>query len=256
MGRKIDSFVGKNVWVIGATHGIGNSLCRMIAKDSKQLIISSRTKQDLEKLASSLATDKVVSYPIDLIDFNSVSNALSVFSKKNIYVDIVIFASGFYEPMRGDNIDKELCLKTININHQAVMASILDFLSYYRREKKEGHLVIFSSVSADYPLPGSLAYGASKASLSHFCQSLYYDVEKENIYFHIINPGFVESRLTEKNKFKMPFIISADKAASYTLKGLKSGKLHVYYPLTMRLVFILLKIIPNFILLYLMKKKS
>jgi short-subunit dehydrogenase len=79
-------------------------------------------------------------------------------------------------------------------------------------------------------LPKALGYGPGKAALIHFAECLYLDLAPRGIGVWVINPGFVETRLTAQNDFAMPALLTAESAALATLDGLASGKFEIHYP--------------------------
>jgi short-subunit dehydrogenase len=93
-----------------------------------------------------------------------------------------------------------------------------------------GAIAIASSVAGYRGLPGSLVYGATKAALINFSETLYLDLAPRGIGVYLINPGFVKTPLTDKNEFKMPAIISADEAAEEMIKGFEAGKFEIHFP--------------------------
>ena len=81
--------------------------------------------------------------------------------------------------------------------------------------------------------------------MMNYIESIKIDCDKFNIKTSIINPGFVKSRLTEKNTFDMPFLMSADKAADIIVDGLKKEKYEITFPLPMKILFKILRILPR-----------
>jgi Short-chain dehydrogenases of various substrate specificities len=87
----------------------------------------------------------------------------------------------------------------------------------------------------------------------NYAESIKIDCDKYNIKVSIINPGFVQSRLTEKNSFDMPFLMSSEKAASIIYNGLKKEKYEITFPLSMKILFKTLKVLPRFIYFWIVK---
>ena len=88
----------------------------------------------------------------------------------------------------------------------------------------KGHVVLTGSLAGYRGLPSSIGYGASKAGIMHLAEGIYADLRKTNIKVQLINPGFIETRLTKKNKFKMPFIMSADRASKIFFHFMSTAK--------------------------------
>ncbi len=88
----------------------------------------------------------------------------------------------------------------------------------------------------------------------NLCEGIHGELKEKNIAISVINPGFVESRLTAKNNFKMPFIISSERAANIIFKGLMKNKFEIHFPKKFTLILKFLGILPYHILLFLTSK--
>jgi short-subunit dehydrogenase len=87
-----------------------------------------------------------------------------------------------------------------------------------------------ASVAGYRGLPLASAYGPTKAALINLAESLKYMLEKEGIRISVCNPGFVETPLTENNKFPMPFLMKVDDAALAMKRGIYKGKFEIAFP--------------------------
>ena len=102
-----------------------------------------------------------------------------------------------------------------------------------------------ASVAGLVGLPGAAAYGASKAALNIMAEALEPDLERHNVRLSIINPGFVDTPLTRKNDFPMPFLISAEAAVDAIMKGLERSRFEIVFPWQMALAMKLLAVLPH-----------
>ena len=93
-----------------------------------------------------------------------------------------------------------------------------------------GAIGIVSSVAGYRGLPKALVYGASKAALINFAETLYLDLRPRGLGVYLINPGFVKTPLTDKNEFRMPALITAEEAAAEILAGLRAGRFEIHFP--------------------------
>ena len=110
--------------------------------------------------------------------------------------------------------------------------------------QRSGGLAIVSSVAGYIGLPKALIYGASKAALINFCESLYGDLRPLGIATYLIDPGFVDTPLTVRNDFAMPALMRADDAARATLAGITAGRFEIHYPQRFTRWLKLLRILP------------
>ena len=110
--------------------------------------------------------------------------------------------------------------------------------------RKTGHIALVSSIAGFRGQPGAPLYSASKAFVRTYGEALYGRLHAANVAVSIICPGFVQSRITAVNTFKMPFFMSADKAASRIAKGIAKQKLMIIFPWQMRIIAYFLSWLP------------
>ena len=125
----------------------------------------------------------------------------------------------------------------------------------YFKEKKSGHISIVSSVAGYRGLPTAGAYCASKSALISYAESLYFDMKRFDVRVSVVNPGFIKTPMTDQNPFPMPMIVSAEFAAEEMFKGLtKSNSFEIHFPKKFTFIMKILKILPNWLYLKLIKK--
>jgi short-subunit dehydrogenase len=93
-------------------------------------------------------------------------------------------------------------------------------------------------------LPKALIYGASKAALINFTETLYLDLHGRGLGVYLINPGFVRTPLTARNDFPMPHLIDADRAAQEIVAGLERGEFEIHFPKAFSRKLKLLRLLP------------
>ena len=130
-------------------------------------------------------------------------------------------------------------------NFFGTLNSVMAVNAYFK-EKKNGHISIVSSVAGYRGLPAAAGYCASKSALISLAESLYFDFKRHNVRVSLINPGFIKTPMTDKNKFPMPMIKSAEFAAEQMFKGLtKSKSFEIHFPKSFTSIMKVLKVIPN-----------
>jgi len=97
-------------------------------------------------------------------------------------------------------------------------------------EARAGRIVLIGSLSGFRGLPGAIGYGASKAGLMHLAENLAVDLQGSGVEVQLVNPGFIETRLTALNDFKMPMIMSAEAAAEQVIAAIASGRFQSNFP--------------------------
>lgn len=223
----------KNIWIIGASEGIGKELAYKLGKNNF-VFLSARQKDKLNKISKEIG-DNAKPITLDVSDKPSIENAYSKIQKK-VSLDIVIYAAGIYKPMSSKDFNLELSEKIIDINLTGAMR-ILNFVLPDFIKAQKGHIVLIGSVVSYRGLPNSFGYGPSKAGLMHLAENLKSDLYNDNIKIQVINPGFVKTRLTDMNNFHMPSIISAKEAAQHIVNQMNNNSFESRFPF----------IFPNFI---------
>jgi NAD(P)-dependent dehydrogenase (short-subunit alcohol dehydrogenase family) len=112
------------------------------------------------------------------------------------------------------------------------------------RARGSGRLAITASVAGYGGLPTGLVYGATKAALINFAETLYLDLAPRGVAVHLINPGFVKTPLTDLNEFKMPALIEASEAAREILAGIEAGAFEIHFPKRFTRVLKALNLLP------------
>ena len=246
--------MSKNVWITGASTGIGRATAIKFANEGWQVAVSARRKELLEELSKEHSN--ISSFPLDVTNRNSCVQVFEDILKKYSSIDICIFSTGTYDPKTEREINLDEIENVFNVNLFGTLNCIKAVESNLKNKKK-GHIAIVSSVAGYRGLPNSSGYGPSKAALINLSESLYFDFKKYKIKISLISPGFIKTALTDKNKFKMPFIKSPEFAAEKIYNGLvKSNSFEITFPKELTILMKIFKILPNKIYLYLMEKST
>lgn len=200
-------WTGKRYWIVGASAGLGRAVATEISKTGAEVILSARNAADLETLASSLPGPSSV-VPMDVSDPASVARA----AEEAHAPDGMVYLAGVYWPMPAGDFDGEKAATMLDINLTGA-ARVLGHVLPAMVARDSGHLVFTGSLSGFRGLPRAAGYGASKAGMMSLAETLYADLRSTGVDVQLVNPGFVKSRLTDKNDFKMPFIMEPEPAA-------------------------------------------
>jgi short-subunit dehydrogenase len=246
--------MGKNIWITGASTGIGKALTIKFAKEGWTVAISARRENLLLDLCK--VNPNIHSFPLDVSNLEDAKMTFNNIIKKLIDIDLCVFATGIYDPNAEKEINIEKMQEVMKINFFGTVNCIKAIEKNFK-DKKKGHISIVSSVAGYGGLPNSSGYGPSKAALINLAESLYFDFKKNNVRVSLISPGFIKTPMTDKNKFKMPFIKSAEYAANKIYKGLiKSNAFEITFPKQLTLIMKVFKILPYKIYFYLMSKTT
>ena len=218
------NFEGKKYWLVGASEGLGRALALRMSQAGAELILSARNSQRLVELSADLPGPSQV-LAMDISDTDSVARAGGELRD----IDGVVFLAGVYWPMPAKDWNGADALAMANINFTGAFR-VLDQVMEQFLSVDKGHIVITGSLSGFRGLPRSIGYSASKAGVMALAESLYADLRTTGIRVQIANPGFIKTRLTEKNSFNMPFIMSADEAADHMMRHMRSTRFKYSFP--------------------------
>jgi len=227
--KGIDSFANQRVWVIGASSGIGEACTHAFIKAGAKVALSSRRAERLNALAESGEPGQALVLPLDVTHQERLTSAYQAILEAWGGLDLLLFVSGVYTPLRADNFDFEIAQKTIDANLLGPMRAVSIVLPNMLKAHA-GHIAIVGSVAGYSGLPKALAYGPSKAGIINFCETLYYDLLPQGVSVHMISPGFVATEATAQNDFEMPALITAKEAAEEILAGLQAGEFDIHFP--------------------------
>ena len=239
----VDHFSGKRVWVIGASSGIGEACAKAFLLNGAKVALSSRRVERLNQIAFNAESSQALVIPLDVTNDEQLQDGYKTLL--NIWggLDILLFVSGVYTPLRVNKFDFKIAEKTIDANllgpMRAVALVVPDMLKAH-----SGHIAIVGSVAGYSGLPKALAYGPSKAAIINFCENLYYDLLPTGVAVHMISPGFVATEATAKNDFEMPALISAEEAAQEILMGIQNGEFDIHFPKRFTRFLKFLRILP------------
>ena len=241
----------KKIWITGASSGIGKSVAEKFANEGWKVAVSARRKELLDELAKD---PNIVSFPLDVTNRNQINEVFKNIIDNFGDLDICLFSSGTYEPKDEQNIDPDKIKNVINVNFLGVIDCVKSVERYFK-DKKSGHISIVSSIAGYRGLPNSSGYGPSKAALTNFSESIYFDFKKFGVRVSVISPGFIKTPLTEKNEFPMPFLKTPEYAAEKIFNGLvKSSAFEIHFPKGVTLTLKFLRILPYRLYLFLVDK--
>jgi NADP-dependent 3-hydroxy acid dehydrogenase YdfG len=227
--KGIPNFSGKRVWIIGASSGIGEACAQALIKAGAKVALSSRRVERLNTLAALGNPEQSLVLPLDVTNDAQLNNSYQSILRTWGGIDLLLFVSGVYVPLRADNFDFDTAKQTIDANLLGPMRAVALVLPEMLKAHS-GHIAIVGSVAGYSGLPKALAYGPSKAAIINFCETLYYDLLPQGVSVHMISPGFVATEATAQNDFEMPALISAQEAATEILSGIEKGEFDIHFP--------------------------
>jgi len=229
------------VWVIGASTGIGAATAKMLLEAGARVALSARSADKLRDVAAGHA-DAVVE-PLDFTHSAEVTAAWDRIRAQWGGVDLVLIIAGTHREVRAWELNEKDSRALLEVNLHGVInttAAVVPGLLAQGR----GAIGIVASVAGYRGLPKALVYGASKAAVINFTETLYMDLHSKGLGVYLIMPGFVKTPLTDHNDFKMPHLISAEEAAREIMAGLHAGDFEIHFPRAFTRQLKLLRLLP------------
>ena len=215
---------GKTYWLVGASEGLGRALAMRLSKAGCSLVLSARNADSLRALEGSLPGPARV-VVCDVSDRGSVVQAAQEAGE----IDGLVYLAGVYWPFPATEWNAEQAETMFDVNLTGA-ARVLGQVVPVMVARGAGHIVITGSLSGYRGLPGSVGYSSSKAGLMHLAESMHADLRGTGVDVQLANPGFIRTRLTDKNEFKMPFLMEPDQAADEMLTLMRAQKFQRAFP--------------------------
>ena len=233
-----------NAIITGASSGIGAALARELSRRGWSLALVARRTSLLDELRASLPA-KAVAIECDVTDRDAVEHAVRhAETALGGTFDLAIANAGvgIYRSSAKLRIDE--AERTIQVN---VLGMLYLFAAVVPPmvEKRSGRFVGIASLAGLRGLPGAAPYSASKAAIQAFLEGARVDLRPYGVGVTIVNPGFVKTPMTAENKFKMPFLMSAEKAATIIANGIERGKRVIEFPRAMSLLTRIGRLVPD-----------
>ena len=242
----ITDWRGLRVWVVGASSGIGLATAEALIARGARVQVSARGAAALEQLVTRHTRTgeppAVQAWPLDVTDGAAVAaTARAILAQGPL--DLVVYCAGHYSEMRADAFDLAEMKRHLAINYTGAL-NLLDAVLPALIARGSGHISLISSVAGFRGLPKSLAYGPTKAALTHLAETLYLDLEPLGLGVSAVHPGFVQTPLTAQNRFDMPALITPEQAATAMLDGWAKGAFNIHYPKRFTRWMLLMRLLP------------
>lgn len=240
-----------NIFITGGTTGIGLALAKLYLEEGHRVGICAR---NLSKFPVEIRNKykQLSCYEVDVTNREELHKAITNFAP--VELDMIIANAGRSVGVKSKTPMFSVANEIIDINVKGVL-NTFDIALEIMLPRKKGHLVATASVAGFMGLPGAGAYSASKAAVLKLCESYSLDLKRHGINVSAIAPGFIDTPLTQKNNHKMPFLMSAEKAAKLIKRALEKKKVLYVFPFRMKIVVSILDKMPRSLYRMLMNLK-
>jgi short-subunit dehydrogenase len=234
-----------NVFITGASSGIGAALARAYAEQGACLGLFARRAELLDKVARSLPHARVATFSGDVADAGALSRAAAEFRRRFGDADIVIANAG--ESRGADTAmaeDLQVFRRLLETNVLGMVHTFHPFIQSMRAARA-GTLVGIASIAGLRGLPGGGAYSASKAGAINYLESLRVELRGSGVAVVTICPGYIATPMTAQNPYRMPFRMDVTRAASLMVRAIARRKRWYVLPWQMGVVARVLPLLPR-----------
>ena len=251
----------RHIVITGASSGIGQALAEHYAAAGVRLSLSGRNVERLSAVAKICRNKgaEVFEAVLEVTDREAMSCWLTE-SDAAVPVDMVVANAGISGGTGGmfEGETEEQVRRIFDVNLNGVLNTVQPLIPLMQA-RRNGQIVIMSSLAGYRGWPGAPAYCGSKAAVKVYGESLRGALRNSGVKVNVVCPGFVRSRMTAVNDFPMPFMLEADEAARMIVRGLDRNKGRISFPRVVVFFVWLFAILPDSVtqtLLRCMPKKS
>ena len=231
-------------WITGASTGIGAAVAARLVRDGWTVVITARGAEKLQALANQYP-GRMIAAPGDVTDAAAMKALVArVELETGRKIALAILNAGAWQEMGAGDFDFEAFRMQFEVNVIGTAACI-DAVMKPMMARRSGQIAVVASVAGYRGLPPAVAYGATKAALIAMAESLRFDLTKSGVAMSVVNPGFVRTPMTDRNNFKMPFLLEPEDAAGRIVRGLATGRFEVAFPWQLVWPLKLIQILPS-----------
>ena len=246
----------KRIWIVGGSSGIGLELVKMWLLEGNFVVCSARHASKTKELLSlkHIYEAQLQIVDIDVTSMDSVKKALPQAWKRFDGLDIWFYNAAVYEVMSAEEWNVEHFEAMMQVNYMGAVRVMSQLMPYFERAG-EGRWIWNASLSSYFGLPLGGGYSAPKAALVNLAEALQPELKAKGIELQLINHGFVKTRLTQKNSFEMPELMSPEEAAEKIAQEIqKRYRFEIHFPFKLSTFLQALRLLPYNISLALTKK--
>lgn len=233
--------------ITGASSGIGRALAHELARRGYDLALMARRSDLLDSVASEVRERgrRAVTVACDVADAGAVRDGVQrAQAALDGAFDLAIANAGVSIPGHATKFKIADAEQIIRVNVLGLMY-LYDAVIPSMVEKGSGRFVGVASIAGLRGLPTAGPYSASKAAVQAFLEAARIELKPHGVGVTIVNPGFVATAMTEKNRFRMPFLMQADQSAVVIANGIERGARVIEFPRRMSLLMRAMRYVPD-----------
>jgi len=228
-------------WITGASSGLGRGLALRLARAGWRVVASARNAAALAALAHE--SDHITAQPVDIAQDAAVAQAVLDIEASISPIGLAVLNAGLHVPVRARTLHAAEFRQLADVNLLGTVNCLAAVLPAMIRRRR-GQIAIVASVAGYRGLPTAAAYSMTKAGLIAMAEALKPELDLLGIRLQIVNPGFVRTPLTERNRFPMPFLMDLDDAVAAFHRGLESERFEIVFPRSLAYMMKILRLLP------------
>lgn len=233
----------RTIWIVGASTGIGRTTALAFANAGCTVFASARSLAGLETLAAEAPAGRIVPVPLDVTDRAATLAAAQAIEAAHGPIGALLFCAATWSNETVTQATGAAVRPVFEVNVFGCL-NALEAVLPGMKARGSGQVALISSVAGFRGLPRALAYGASKAAMTHIAEALVFECAPAGVKVQVIHPGFVRTPLTDKNDFRMPFLMEPEAAAQRIVTGMAGSRFELTFPRRFTFQLKLLRMLP------------
>ncbi len=214
-------------FVTGASSGIGRATALELARRGYRVAATARRTEALRELTG---TGQIFAYPGDVTQRAEMQTLITAIEADLGPIALAFLNAGVFLPAERGRFDPAAIATTYAVNVEGTVNCLEPLLAAMTRRGR-GQIALNASLAGINGLPGSAAYGSSKAALIYMAEALKLEYAGRGIRIQVVCPGFVRTPMTDQEtEFKMPFLMPPEAAAARICDGFEKGGFEISFP--------------------------
>ncbi len=233
-----------SILITGASSGLGAALAEAYAAPGVRLALGGRDAERLDAVAASCrsAGAEVEVAVVDVVDAEATARWVETADDRRA-LDLMIANAGISAGSRSTGESAEQVRRILSVNVDGMVSTVLPAIPRMVGRGR-GQIAMMASLAGYRGLPGAPAYCASKAAVKVFGEALRGELAGKGVGVSVICPGYIDTPMTQRNRFPMPFLMDAPSAARLIKRRLARNKARIAFPWPMAAAVWLLQALP------------